>query len=189
MTVTRAIGGSTFGAHKTFEIITCCTCGMPFGVPDHWKQNRLEDRERFWCPNGHPQSYCKSEAQRLREELKKKDQQIRREEAKADEARRQRDATRKSHRRMRHRVKNGVCPCCNRTFQNLLQHMRTQHPELGEQQTLRQVRQSYGLTQGDLAREIGVQQSHVSCFECGRSVTTWARDQIEAWLEDQGGAS
>jgi dsDNA-binding SOS-regulon protein len=27
------------------------------------------------------------------------------------------------------RVHNGVCPCCNRTFQNLLRHMETKHPE------------------------------------------------------------
>ena len=28
------------------------------------------------------------------------------------------------------RVHNGVCPCCNRSFQNLQKHMKTKHPEI-----------------------------------------------------------
>lgn len=30
------------------------------------------------------------------------------------------------------RVKNGVCPCCNRSFQNLKRHMNTKHPNWSE---------------------------------------------------------
>jgi len=67
--------------------------------------------------------------------------------------------------------------------------MRTKHPEYGESLTLKQVRESYGMTQSDLAREIGCSQAHISQFECGRSVATWARDQVEMWLENQGDGS
>lgn len=31
--------------------------------------------------------------------------------------------------RLRNRIKAGVCPRCNRTFQNLQRHMAGQHPE------------------------------------------------------------
>lgn len=31
-------------------------------------------------------------------------------------------------RKVKDRVKNGVCPCCNRTFVNLQRHMHTKHP-------------------------------------------------------------
>jgi hypothetical protein len=29
-------------------------------------------------------------------------------------------------------VANGVCPCCNRTFQNLARHMAGKHPDYEE---------------------------------------------------------
>jgi hypothetical protein len=28
------------------------------------------------------------------------------------------------------RVSAGVCPCCNRTFQNVARHMKTKHPDI-----------------------------------------------------------
>lgn len=31
--------------------------------------------------------------------------------------------------RLATRTKNGVCPCCNRTFKHLMAHMKGQHPE------------------------------------------------------------
>lgn len=31
--------------------------------------------------------------------------------------------------RTRNRIAAGVCPCCNRTFQNLADHMRTLHAD------------------------------------------------------------
>lgn len=40
---------------------------------------------------------------------------------------------------MKNRVANGVCPCCNRHFENLERHMKGQHPdfqpEAGEERT------------------------------------------------------
>jgi hypothetical protein len=35
----------------------------------------------------------------------------------------------KSKARLKKRVKNGVCPCCTRSFQNLKQHIATKHPD------------------------------------------------------------
>ena len=31
--------------------------------------------------------------------------------------------------RMKNRIKVGVCPCCNRTFQDLAKHMASQHKD------------------------------------------------------------
>lgn len=177
--------GAVFQAVEDFKIINCYKCGMPFGVPDRWKQNRMKDQESFYCPNGHRQAYSESSDSRLRKEVERKERELEQERAAKRKAARERDAIRKSHRKMRERVKNGVCPCCNRTFQNLLQHMRTKHADLGEPQTLRKLRESYGMTQTDLAEEIGVQNNHISCFETGRHVTSWALDQIEAWIAEQ----
>ena len=30
------------------------------------------------------------------------------------------------------RIKNGICPCCNRTFKQLAAHMKNKHPEYVE---------------------------------------------------------
>lgn len=189
----RTVECVTYAEWENFETIACCNCGIPFGVPSMWKESRLEDKVSFFCPNGHRQSYTKSTAQKLRERLEAKESELAKQKHRAEvekvrtyEARRQRDRTRKSHRKMRDRVNNGVCPCCNRTFQNLLKHMRTQHPEQNDSQSLRQLREMFGMTQADLAEETGVQAQHVSLFECGKSVTVWARDQIEAWMQEQG---
>ncbi len=32
----------------------------------------------------------------------------------------------------RERIVSGVCPCCNRTFQNLARHIAGQHPDFAE---------------------------------------------------------
>jgi DNA repair exonuclease SbcCD ATPase subunit len=34
--------------------------------------------------------------------------------------------------RIKNRASNGVCPCCNRTFQNLARHMHTKHPDFAK---------------------------------------------------------
>lgn len=186
MTTAYCRDGETFSTLETFSIITCSRCGIPFGVPDHWRNKRQEDKESFYCPNGHVLCYTTNQLDKLRREIERKDRDIEREKERAAEARSQRDAARKTYRRMRDRVKNGVCPCCNRTFENLLRHMRTKHADFGNFKILRVIRESYGMTQADLAREIGVQTNHVSLFENDRRPTAWALDQIEAWIEEQG---
>jgi DNA repair exonuclease SbcCD ATPase subunit len=42
---------------------------------------------------------------------------------------------RKTQTRMRNlkaRIKNGICPCCKRSFVQLARHMATKHPEYGD---------------------------------------------------------
>ena len=52
-----------------FKKIECCNCGILFAVSEtmnnHWK----DDKKTFHCPNGHPQSYTESEADRLKVRL------------------------------------------------------------------------------------------------------------------------
>lgn len=75
-----------------------------------------------------------------------------------------------------------MCPCCNRTFQNLLRHMQTEHQ--GEL-TLRAFREAFGMTQGALAQEIGVSQAHISAAERGKSVAQYAQWAIDSWMARQ----
>ena len=116
--------------------ITCCNCGIIFGVPDQWLSSRRDDKRTFYCPNGHGQSFTESEADRLRRERDRLQQQIAQ---KDDEIKWQREHRQAAERRvtaakgqitrLKKRAKGGICPCCKRTFQNMAEHMKTQHPD------------------------------------------------------------
>lgn len=47
----------------------CCVCGTPFAVPRVVQQQRQEDHELFYCPDGHALRYVDSvETQQWRRE-------------------------------------------------------------------------------------------------------------------------
>ena len=162
------------------EYITevCCNCGMSFAMTGDFKRRRLIDRKIFYCPAGHGQRYIgKTEEEKLRDALEA-------EKGRAALLQRQRDEVSKSYSKMRKRVSNGVCPCCNRTFQNLLEHMKTQHPEFSDGQQLKVLRDTFGLTQSALGEEIGVSGSYISLFENEKEVPSWAESRIEDWIKN-----
>ena len=167
------------------EFVTeeCCSCGIPFAMTKDFQKRRLDDRKNFYCPSGHEQHYVgKTEAQKLREKLEIEQRRAANERAKSAELRRQRDQLGKSYGMMRERVKNGVCPCCNRTFQNLLNHMKTKHPDFGSSELLRSIRSAYGLTQQALADEVGVSNSYISLYENEHDVPEYVRETLEKWV-------
>lgn len=111
---------------------TCCRCGVAFGVPAYFKKKRLEDRETFYCPNGHAQHYTgPTEAGRLRKQLdianNSRDFYSRRLDAEVRSKRAVRAHLTRAKKKLE-RVAHGVCPCCNRSFQNLRRHMSAKHP-------------------------------------------------------------
>jgi NMD protein affecting ribosome stability and mRNA decay len=121
----------------TFEIETCCSCGVAFGL-EKWMRKRLvESHDSFYCPNGHAQHFTgKTEAQQLREQLATEQQnslrqseRARRAEQDAKHFESSRNAYKGQITKIKKRVGNGVCPCCNRTFAALARHMATKHPE------------------------------------------------------------
>lgn len=115
---------------------TCYKCGIVFAVPQYFRKTRQDDKQSFWCPNGHPQAYVESEADRLRKELEKekrntewwrvhaesKDKTIKGQNIQLGKVRA------KLH-RTEVRASHGVCPCCNRSFVNMQRHMKTKHPD------------------------------------------------------------
>lgn len=165
----------------------CCNCGMTFAMTQDFKNRRLKDKKPFYCPGGHGQHYMgKSEEQKLQDELNRVRNQRDAEAGRAVLLEQQRDNISKSYRRMRNRVSNGVCPCCNRTFQNLREHMKTQHPEMGENDQLRTLRDIFGLTQSALADEIGVNAAYISSFENEKYVPDYANTLIKDWINEAG---
>lgn len=119
------------------EMGACPTCGTHFAAESHFKLNRLDDHKAFYCPNGHAQSFVgESEATRLGKQLEREkrlreaaEDLARVRAAETEKLRRSRQQLQGKMKALKGRVKNGVCPCCNRSFVQLARHMATKHPD------------------------------------------------------------
>lgn len=117
-------------------VCRCCVCDVAI-MATPTKQRQLRDNARpFWCINGHEQSFRETEAARLKRKLETVQKRVEWAEQNVKAARERADAAEHARaiaqgklRAQSKRVKNGVCPCCNRTFQNLMRHMATKHPD------------------------------------------------------------
>ncbi len=120
----------------TLVLITCDTCGIQFGVPGSWLYARRQDHQWWHCPNGHRWHYPgESDVQRVVREKQEAEARL---QSQLNEARhsllvaqRERDAETRKRRKIERRVAKGVCPCCNRTFEDLHRHMAMKHKEYG----------------------------------------------------------
>lgn len=105
---------------------TCCNCGVLFAMTEDYQRKRRNERDSFYCPNGHGQHYTgPTDTDRLK-------QAVARETALQDQlgaAVREAEQTRATLLRDRQRFANGACPCCNRYFDNVRRHMATKHPD------------------------------------------------------------
>ena len=132
----------TINYSTTLVTMSCGKCGIPFAVPQNVQENWRESGHQFYCPNGHPRVYRESTVDTLRREIRSKDGAIntlnRRNERLSSElghTERQCRAYKGHLTKTKKRIAGGACPCCNRSFQNLHRHMKSQHPdyvEIGE---------------------------------------------------------
>lgn len=108
----------------------CCKCGTPIFMTDAHYAQKLKDKTDFYCVAGHNQAFIgETELDRAKRSLEF-------EKTRRESAERDRDTARKAEAIVRgklkaqsERVANGVCPCCKRSFQNLMRHMSTKHPD------------------------------------------------------------
>lgn len=115
---------------------SCCSCGVTFGMPNDMDDQRRKDGKSFYCPNGHSQSYSETDGKRLkleRERTARLTAQLDQQRAAREAAERRASALRGQVTKIKRRIGKGVCPCCNRSFSALAEHMRTQHPEFVEE--------------------------------------------------------
>lgn len=121
----------------------CWSCGILYAAPRRFKEERLADISKsFYCPNGHATVFRKSEVDRLRERLEEEKRKTAWAEQGRDSVQKRLDHTSRSRdvykgklHAVKERIKNGVCPCCNRSFVNLKRHMATKHPRFKEDDT------------------------------------------------------
>ncbi len=130
----------TYTAEGVFVTKTCGECGIQFGLQEGFDNDNQRNGGTWYCPNGHGRVYTEPE-------VKKLERQLTREMARHDQTKANLQGTKRTliaergHRtRLKNRIKNGVCPCCNRSFQNLYKHMKSQHPDYAKKERAEQRR-------------------------------------------------
>jgi hypothetical protein len=116
----------------------CWKCKERFGLADETEAMLRRSGRLFCCPWGHSAVFSEGEPEidtirRERDQLKQriayKEDMIREAEARAERERRRANGYKGHATRITKRAKAGVCPCCNRTFKQLAQHMANKHPQ------------------------------------------------------------
>lgn len=113
-------------------LITCCNtdCGISYAVPVWWEHGKRQNHSWFYCPNGHRQHFlAESDEEKYRRERDVARQQVARAEQEAIEAWQRAVKAEKETKRLKKRTAAGTCPCCQRTFSNMAQHMKHMHPD------------------------------------------------------------
>ena len=128
MTATRY----AYDTQATIQIVAhwCTGCGIPYGLPTGFLDQRRKDHQSWTCPNGCVRYFPKGpdQEQLLRERLKSLESTLTHTRDQRDAAQRSANAQKGVATRIKNRVAKGVCPCCNRTFVDLGRHMAGQHP-------------------------------------------------------------
>jgi len=117
-----------------FEFIELGCCGFATLLPASFIKARKRDHATFYCPSCGSTRYYpqKSDKEILEEQIKAANRGKELAERRAEAAVRSARAHKAAKTRLKNRIKNGVCPCCNRTFSNLHEHMMKQHPDFSE---------------------------------------------------------
>lgn len=115
---------------ENFVTEVCFKCACIFAMSETMYNEMRRTHETFYCPSGHNQHYTsRSKEQILRDKLRVMEEDRdgwRRQEEKRT---RQLSAARGVTTRIKNRIGHGVCPCCQRSFQNIKRHMACKHPD------------------------------------------------------------
>lgn len=119
----------TLSTYDQYEFRACPKCGVEYAAPKIFMDECREDPTiYFYCPNGHGRHFSESEADKLRKERDRLAQRIAQKDDEIKDLENRRRAAVGQVTKLKNRVGHGVCPCCNRTFENLARHMTTKHP-------------------------------------------------------------
>jgi hypothetical protein len=119
------------------QIFDCIFCGEPMWMTEASRETYKRNGGTFYCTHGHGQCFAKgeTEADKLRRErdaLKQREayyeDQLREARESAEKERRRANGYKGHATKITKRAKAGVCPCCNRSFENLRRHMASKHP-------------------------------------------------------------
>ena len=116
----------------TTELTTtsCGECAAPFALPASIHRKCKNDGRMMWCPTcGSSLTYSKTQNEVLQLALDAARRRVADQERQLEAVERSRAAMRGQVTKIKNRVARGICPCCNRSFENLTRHMATKHPD------------------------------------------------------------
>lgn len=129
---------TTFSVSTELTTINCGQCGGTYAIQEKYRVEKYQVGGSWNCP------YCKvswgyvnnNENATLKKQLEEANARAERERVRKVDALAETNHFRKSRDGMKgalvstqKRVKNGVCPCCKRTFSCLADHMASKHPD------------------------------------------------------------
>jgi hypothetical protein len=124
---------TTLTREVTLKIIECGSCGTPFALPETLWNKCYNEGGFFSCPLGHSRGWteanCKTALDKLRDENARLQSNLAYKDTQIEAERRQKIAAKGQLTKERNRTKNGVCPCCQRSFANLHRHITAKHPD------------------------------------------------------------
>jgi len=134
----RVLRGETYTGDTQLEIEECGVCGVLFGAPHHLLERARRNHSiEFFCPNGQQLHYLgKTEAEKLQERLEAERRYSARIVSQLDQTQASLSATKGVVTKLKKRAVAGVCPCCNRHFPQLADHMAVKHPEFVDAEAL-----------------------------------------------------
>jgi DNA repair exonuclease SbcCD ATPase subunit len=118
----------------TLTEINCGKCGGVYALNERYRRQREENGGSWTCPYCRcGWGYTESIVSKLTKQLEAERVRVQNALSRANEAERDASAQRGQVTKVRNQLKRvaaGVCPCCNRTFQQLAKHMANKHPEV-----------------------------------------------------------
>lgn len=107
-------------------VVTSCWCGINLAIPSNlYEYANRRKGHGVYCPLGHSFIFTNTIEEQLARE--KQRHEATRDLLAAEE--RSHSATRGNLTKARKRAAAGVCPCCQRTFQNVARHVACKHPD------------------------------------------------------------
>jgi hypothetical protein len=129
------LADSTITIKGDRHVLTQCqTCSVWHTVPQIIYESLRRLGGYYYCPSGHQWGWRtgteKAENEAVRRERDRLKQDAARLEDELADARAKIATAEKKYLQARRRAVAGVCPCCNRSFENVQRHMKTKHPNV-----------------------------------------------------------
>lgn len=117
-----------------FEVEDCISCGVIFAIPRELRSRLRNNKQTFYCPNGHSMSYTEPEIERVRAQLEQAKRDAEWQRQRAESADKRLIAAKGQMTKLQKRVNHGVCPHCQRTVSQMARHIATKHPDVAKQE-------------------------------------------------------
>lgn len=109
----------------------CWRCKCEMSIPEElYRSAKRSANILIFCGYGHEGVFKEGETEetKLRRERDRLQQRLAEKDDKIKDLELRRRAAVGQVTKIKNRVGHGVCPCCNRTFENLARHMANKHP-------------------------------------------------------------